>query len=505
MKRSLLKKRLISGTTAFFVFIQAGIVLAEDTVSAPPVVDLQTPINAGDWGRARQSVVIADPTAPVLGHAPGIRTFAKITDLANGITDTRNGGSASVNLSICDTVQAQYQILDIDGDWDLLTSATDRSTVSTKNSIVWFFNDGTQDWVVPNDMLDDPSILKLYDGLFIVAQDGSSANLREWIRNKTAENTNVRLGYRIMPVTAVGSPAYPTDKNGPFSVKVDDLSKLFELPAATEPGDSNTQDLSTSVIKNDISESGITLATDQYFISDSTINFDDSISCGEPQTEQRTKFKIRYYLADGKNAGKQVTWLATGRKYEVHFFYSDTGFSDPLVEGTDITEELLKDDAKDINGKPFLYGLRLQLHVPNSVIGDQPSGPGAGLIGVKSIPQGANIGDVTVEKPGIPLKEYYQLDIENTDLFYRSSDKTKLFFEAKEGSGFFGSPLKQEFLDDKNILNILSRYFDDSNWANQIGVSPEYSFQGFYFNVTSQIPAWPLQAATTIATNQGGQ
>lgn len=145
-----------------------------------------------DLSEDDSSSIVSAATGPVAGNYPGIRTAATVNNLND-------------ELRVCATVKVNFQILDIDGDWDqekTLPNAVDGNTtyqhLSTTDTIKWFFidPDTNEKMFITQEMRQELGLTR--NELFTIPEQINF--------NGTMRSTiGLSLGYEITPWTMYGS------------------------------------------------------------------------------------------------------------------------------------------------------------------------------------------------------------------------------------------------------------------------------------------------------------
>lgn len=153
-------------------------------------------------------------TGPLIGHAPGIRTVVTV--------DNPDG-----ELRVCSEAKINYQILDMDGDWD--RAFTSNNKEGTQNSIKW--------WFQPQDSNKKILVAKQSLGINIHSEiDQTVIIVPKYIEDELTGEIHETLGgelsFEIRPYT--GLATLPDTSN--TSLKVEDLTKAYYLKMAEVPG-----------------------------------------------------------------------------------------------------------------------------------------------------------------------------------------------------------------------------------------------------------------------------
>lgn len=377
------KRHFMTASTLFISTMVFTALLAK-TIAAEPnqiqVKDSVNPANAVDGvfnlDKASSSIV-SMATAELIGHSPGIRTIATVNN-TNG------------TLSICSTVQVNYQILDIDGDWDNpfnIEGAQDGQGNTyvhqgTKDSINWFVSDddGRQYPLDLNELGGYASKITLPTQATINGEKRTIAGMK--------------LGYHIKPYTMQGSNPYTFPTDDPVSVT--DLSKIFYVP----PEQSADK---VEIFEPEFAHQALTLGTitfpgfgefaeNESFIQVATIAPQiEGESCVVANPNLSTRFKPAFVDEDNQI----VKSLRSNRIYGVALLYDKSGDKTFTLED-EVSEELLRKGKRDIYGNLMMDGIRLQYWKPKDYVSWERE-----MALIREVTVG------TVTKAGLPLYGEY--------------------------------------------------------------------------------------------------
>lgn len=159
-------------------------------------------------------LISSAPTGSLLGYAPGIRTAVTVNNLEG-------------ELRVCSKAKVNYQILDVDGDWD--RPFMDENKEGTQNSITWWFESATGERIqvdkrslgINPDSTEDQTVIVIPA---YVKDAINGSNLLPTVGGK--------LSYEIRPYTSLASS--PDSSAAPLMVE--DLSQAYYLKMAEIPG-----------------------------------------------------------------------------------------------------------------------------------------------------------------------------------------------------------------------------------------------------------------------------
>ncbi|MFC0180787.1 hypothetical protein [Thorsellia kenyensis] len=153
-------------------------------------------------------------TGPLLGHAPGIRTALSVNNLEG-------------SLRVCSKAKVNYQILDLDGDWDRPFMEENRE--GTQTSIVWWFqlpNSNEKIQVLKSSLGIDPNSRTDQTQIQI------PSHIKDAITGNIYPTEGGKLWYQIKPYTALETtPDTSTD-----FIEAVDVTKAYYLRMAENPG-----------------------------------------------------------------------------------------------------------------------------------------------------------------------------------------------------------------------------------------------------------------------------
>lgn len=456
-------------------------------------------------------IAITEPTEKVIGHRPGIETFALVKNGASGLTE---------QLELCDTVKITYRILDKDADWADINAIAE--------SVRWFifkvpageqkpedFNNidqGNIFWLVSNDSTNDNEVafdlryrdfedtqlspeeqnlsLRLLDHIKLKNEATGQLEqqkLKAFINTQTKDGSKIYLGYTLYPITEIGEPIESS-----IYAEVINFEKITRLSPEIEIGDEQV-----------LSEVGdVATIMQQYSLGDRFQNYGavlsneikaNNISCVLPPPIKDSPYLIGYYLVQEEIEDTEpVDYLVADEKYIVQFFYDENKNRVIDDEDENITQKLLADGATDYVERPFINGLRLDLAFNSNGINlnsyedlDNPNNNSVFL--EETIVDNSGVVDATSQDPdtavsarGIPL-DRYRNEFKNggSHFFWIENDsqaQRQLYFETVEGKS-----IPEELLDTTNVPKVLPIYFE-GNAENAT------TLQQFIINVKSAYP-----------------
>ncbi|SES95324.1 hypothetical protein [Thorsellia anophelis] len=453
-------------------------------------------------------IVITEPTDKVIGHRPGVETFALVK---NGLTGQPD------QLEMCDTVKITYRILDKDADWADIATIADTVKwfvfkVPTGQSIPEQIQDEDKYFLVSNDSINDTDIpfdlryrdfedtqlspdeqnlsLRLLDHIKLRnAASGKleAKKLKAFINSANKDDYKIYLGYELWPHTEIGEP-YQSSK----ITVVKQFKSVTRLSPELEIGEeqliSETTDISSIVQEYGLGERFMNYTA----VSSNEINA-DTASCVLPPPIKNSPYLIGYYLVQEEiDDTEPVDYLVAGEKYIVQFFYDKNKNRFIDNEDENLTQELLADGAMDYIERPFINGLRLDLAFNSNGVNlnayEDTENPNNNSVFINPVivddtgivNENLKDPDTAVEGRGIPLDRFRNEFLTGGMHFFWIENDTSttrnLYFETVEGIR-----IPEELLDTANVPKVLPDHFK-SNIDNAI------TLQQFIINVKSSYP-----------------
>lgn len=319
-----------------------------------------------DLTNDESSSIVSATTGPVQGNAPGIRTIALVN---NGKDKLVRG-----KLSMCSTVTVNYQILDIDGDWDPVKDSNWTSEgLRIQNADETYWHKKTSDTIVWKLTDENNNVMLLgkedADGFFKSDETGIIRNGRLSFKIPTTINFNgevrttkgLKLSYEITPWTMYGS--FPRTLGEPVDsplsdeylselnrsdvvIEVNDITQGMRLaPEQAKDGASKAKEIPSDAFKSNddfaIAEINYEGLPASVFEKNAFIT-ENVIVEGECLPVDLDKIEIKIFEINPKDPN-QLTEVTNSKYYVNREYKAQVSVYNPITEAYEDKTEQLKD------------------------------------------------------------------------------------------------------------------------------------------------------------------
>ncbi|SET16037.1 hypothetical protein [Thorsellia anophelis] len=291
------------------------------------------------------SAIVSMATGELIGHTPGIRS---VTTVNNDIGAVR----------VCSIVRINYQIIDIDGDWDNPYTIYDVPDgqggtyvhMGTKEGITWWLiNDaGEKIQIDVNELGGESTAIMIPEQLTINGERRSTVGYQ--------------LAYQITPYTMVGSWPYTLATADPIDAL--DITQAYLLEPELTAKDAKAmapQAVFETLVYGGLSFPGMSALNEkEQFITHAVI--EPGLN-GESCTVVDGRLKQRFKIKAVDDAGNFIDEFAPAQSYQFALLYDKSGDKTFTIED-DISKEAFAPGKKTVYGHLMQDAIRLEYWQP---------------------------------------------------------------------------------------------------------------------------------------------